>query len=71
FDTKRYSGQRLIFHAAAAGLVFLTIGFAVTRLVVDANYARRSLAAAGFTRPPVVTAGKRLHARGIPPAKFR
>ena len=35
FDTKRYSGHRLIFHAAAAGLMFLVIAFAVTRFIAD------------------------------------
>ena len=31
FSSKRYSGERLIFHSAAAGVVFLAIAFAVTR----------------------------------------
>lgn len=33
YTTKRYSGQRLIFHAAIAGVFFLTIAFTTTHLL--------------------------------------
>lgn len=33
FTTKRYSGERLLFHAALAGVVFLVIAFVLTRLI--------------------------------------
>lgn len=33
FSTKRHSGHRLIFHAAAAGLLFLVIAFLIVRLI--------------------------------------
>lgn len=34
FDAKRYSGERLIFHAAIAGVAFLVLAFAITRLLI-------------------------------------
>jgi hypothetical protein len=34
FDTKRYSGERLIFHSAVAGVLFLVAAFAVVKVVV-------------------------------------
>lgn len=34
FDAKRYSGERLIFHAAIAGAVFLLIAFIGTRVII-------------------------------------
>lgn len=34
FDTRRYSGERLLLHAALAGVWFLLIAFAVTRLAI-------------------------------------
>lgn len=34
FDARRYSGERLIFHAAIAGAVFLGVAFVVTRMVI-------------------------------------
>ena len=34
FDAIRYSGHRLLFHSAAAGVVFLILSFCVTRLSV-------------------------------------
>ena len=33
FSTKRHSGHRLIFHAAAAGLLFLVISFLIVRFI--------------------------------------
>lgn len=35
FDTKRYSGERLLFHAAAAGVVFLALSFIAVRLLAS------------------------------------
>jgi hypothetical protein len=35
FDTNRYSGERLLFHAATAGSVFLVASFCVTALVAS------------------------------------
>lgn len=34
FDTRRYSGERLLLHAALAGVWFLLIAFVLTRLVI-------------------------------------
>jgi hypothetical protein len=34
YDSKRYSGERLIFHSALAGFVFLILSFAIVRVVV-------------------------------------
>ncbi|MGI8617514.1 MAG: hypothetical protein ACR2L6_00290 [Gemmatimonadaceae bacterium] len=33
FDAKRYSGERLIFHAAIAGVAFLIVAYLLTRVV--------------------------------------
>lgn len=33
FSSRRYSGERLLFHAAIAGILFLTAAFVVTRLL--------------------------------------
>lgn len=37
FDTKRYSGERLIFHAAVAGVVFLILSFFAVKVIQTAN----------------------------------
>ncbi len=34
FDARRYSGERLLLHAALAGVWFLLIAFVVTRLAI-------------------------------------
>lgn len=34
FDARRYSGERLLFHAAIAGVVFLLVAFVATRIMV-------------------------------------
>lgn len=34
FDARRYSGERLVFHAATAGVVFLAVAFLITRLLI-------------------------------------
>lgn len=37
FHTKRYSGERLIFHAALAGVVFLALSYVIVALLVRAE----------------------------------
>jgi hypothetical protein len=34
FDSHRYSGERLIFHSAAAGVIFLILSFCITNSIV-------------------------------------
>jgi hypothetical protein len=34
FDAIRYSGERLLFHSATAGMIFLTVAFVITQPVV-------------------------------------
>jgi hypothetical protein len=34
FDSHRYSGERLIFHSAAAGVIFLILSFCITHSIV-------------------------------------
>jgi hypothetical protein len=34
FDAKRYSGERLLLHAALAGVVLLVVSYSIVRLIV-------------------------------------